>query len=316
MAFEGSPATPGHAMTVDDTLRIDFIVPGFSKCGTTSLCELLSWHSSLFMPRGELKEPAYFIRDDLAGHWQAYRDLFQAATPGQLLGEGSTFYSCSNVEELARDRILEHNPDIKLIFIARDPIKRIESSFREFHHSGHRFGVDIPYDFPEALETVPALTEDSMFWTRLNCYRSRLPDSRILIVFMEDLVVSPTDVLMRCHEFLGVAPENPPQAVRMNEGGSKLYDTAALRRLRAAPFFAPRIARMSHRKQDRIFSALGLRRRFVQPPAWTDRAREFVHARLSADIARFLAHTGRDPAIWPHFRALQEQLSPRATGAS
>lgn len=299
-------------MKFGDDLRIDFIVPGFSKCGTTTLCELLSRHSSLFMPRGEWKEPLYFVQDDLAAKWPAFRALFEDATPGQLLGEGSTFYTGAGLEELARDRIIEHNPDIKLIFIARDPVKRIESSFREFHHSGHRYGVHIPYDLTEALEKVPALTEDTSFWTRLGCYRRKLPDSSILIVFMEDLITSPAEVLKRCHEFLGVGAEVPSQAVRMNEGGEKLFDSRLLRRLRTAPFFAPRIARWSHHKQDRLFSALGLRRRFVRPPTWTDRARDLVRSKLSADIAKFLAHAGRDPAIWPRFQALQRETSPRA----
>jgi len=43
-------------------IRIDFLIPGFSKCGTTTLCALLAQHPSIYMP--ELKEPWYFSSTD------------------------------------------------------------------------------------------------------------------------------------------------------------------------------------------------------------------------------------------------------------
>ncbi len=42
-------------------MQIDFIVPGFSKCGTTTLCDMLNSHEDVFIPPA--KEPGYFAEN-------------------------------------------------------------------------------------------------------------------------------------------------------------------------------------------------------------------------------------------------------------
>ena len=74
-------------------IRIDFPIPGFSKCGTTTLCALLAQHASIYSP--ELKEPWYFSSTDFPRQQAEYIRHFSPALPGQSLGEGSVSYSGS-----------------------------------------------------------------------------------------------------------------------------------------------------------------------------------------------------------------------------
>jgi len=217
-------------------MNLDFLVPGFSKCGTTSLCALLNQHPDIFIP--DEKEPLFFIHADHLDKLGWYQSLFAAAPKHARCGEGSTFYTSVTHEVGSRDRILAFNPAVKLIFIARDPIARIESSFREYHHSGSHFGLNTPYDIETALDMLPELISDSCFWSRLNNYRQRVADDNILLVFLEDLKANPLAVMQRCFTFLGVDPLFRPvdPALRLNEGEAKLFDSRLWRYLRnAAP---------------------------------------------------------------------------------
>ena len=67
--------------------NVQFFVPGFSKCGTTTFCSLLGDHPEIFIP--QCKEPNFFAMAYRRG-WDWYTDLFEGSD-GRMCGEGSTF---------------------------------------------------------------------------------------------------------------------------------------------------------------------------------------------------------------------------------
>src|SRR5690606_30602674 len=139
-------------------------------------------------------------------HRPAYEGLFRGAQEGQLRGEGSQMYSTEEFGELVSARLVQENPQMKLIFCVRNPLKRIESSYREFHHSGPHYAVNAPFGLANAIAGLPALLKDSHPWTRLQCIRKHFSDEQILVVFLEDLQKHPQRELARCYKFLGVNP--------------------------------------------------------------------------------------------------------------
>lgn len=283
-------------------MKIDFLVPGISKCGTTTLCYLLSEHPEIFIP--EIKEPHHFIRDDLASHRPLYEGLFAPAKPGQLLGEGSQMYCTVEFEELVSARVHQHNPEMKLIFSVRNPFKRIESSYREFHHSGPCYAVNAPFGIDDALTGLPALLGDSLYWQRLQSYRRHFRDDQILVVFLEDLQKDPQTTLKRCYQHLGVDDTyiNPEASkTQLNSGDEKLYDTRLLRFLRTNELTGYKLARLSIPTQDKIFRRLGLRRPFTKPIEWDSASRTRVVNTLKADMTEFLSYCGRPANFWKEF---------------
>ena len=72
-------------------MRVDFMIIGAQKAGTTSLAAQLAAHPQVCFCRE--KEPGYFHQ---TADWRAGLDGYHALydpRPGQLLGEASTYYT-------------------------------------------------------------------------------------------------------------------------------------------------------------------------------------------------------------------------------
>ncbi len=112
----------------------DFCIIGAPKCGTTALYAYLRDHPGVFMP--EPKEPHYFCTDfpnyRKVRSCAAYRELFQAAPPGVLLGEASVWYLFS---EVAVARILDDNPASRMIVMLRNPVDMVWALHAQLIHS-------------------------------------------------------------------------------------------------------------------------------------------------------------------------------------
>ncbi len=278
-------------------VKIDFLVPGFSKCGTTTLCALLAQHPQIYIP--ELKEPWYFSSNDFPRRQADYIQHFSPALPGQLLGEGSVSYSGHEKEDVSVERIRENNPDCRFIFIARHPLRRIESSYREMHHSGVKFGLNAPYSLADNLELFPQMIKDSLFFERISKYVDAFGSESILVLFLEDVTRQPQQELARCFRHLGVDPDfQIVQALRLNEGSSKLYDTRILRYIRSKPWSGFKLAKLDPEQQDRLLRPLGLRRPFKAPVQWDARSMAMVRESVLPDARKFLAAYGKPPDFW------------------
>lgn len=285
-------------------ITIDFLVPGFSKCGTTTLCALLAQHPEIYIP--ELKEPWYFSSNDFPAKQADYIQHFSPALPGQLLGEGSVNYSGFEKEDISIERIGENNPDCRFIFIARNPLRRIESSYREMHHSGVKFGLNAPYSLADNLELFPQMIKDTLFYERISKYVDAFGADAILVLFLEDLNRQPQRELEKCFHHLGVdAGFQVKEELRLNKGSSKYYDTRILRYIRSKPWSGFKLARLSPEQQDKLLQPLGLRRPFSKPVEWDARSMALVRELVEPDARKFLATYGKDPDFW-QFKSLSD----------
>src|SRR3954454_7870144 len=113
----------------------DFLLIGAPKAGTTALHVALAGHPQLAM--STVKEPKFFLGDgppptgggpgDAKTYseyvWRRadYEALWDAARPGQLLGESTTLYLG---DPQAHRRIHALIPNAKLVAVLRDPIDR------------------------------------------------------------------------------------------------------------------------------------------------------------------------------------------------
>lgn len=295
------------------SVPLRFLVPGFSKCGTTTLCELLNQHPQLYLPTGDRKEPSFFSRKDYASGWDNYRTFFEHAPGDALLGEGSQSYGEARRGADARRRILRHYPDVKLIFIARDPMDRIESSYREYHHNAGKLD-HAPFPLSRAMQRGPgSILDDTQYLERIRNYTDFVDPKQVLVIFLEELAREPASVLRRCFEFLGVDPEArlDKMAICANIGSSKFRDTQRLRyarRWRINPDTAWAFAGLDPSLHNRILEQAGLRRKFDgRSLRWSQDDRRLMVETLREDIVGFLETYGRDLSIWPRFeRALRD----------
>lgn len=107
----------------------NLLIIGAMKCGTTSLHNYLAMHPNIFMSKN--KEPNFFCaeRDEHTINW--YLNLFRnKENHHKYSGESSIGYSKSHEFSSVPQRIKNYKPDVKLIYIVREPIKRMISEYQ------------------------------------------------------------------------------------------------------------------------------------------------------------------------------------------
>jgi hypothetical protein len=258
---------------------------------------MLSAHPEVFVTRQ--KEPNFLSYDEIYQKgWGWYDSLFEPGRSAAARGEGSVSYAMQEYEDRVIDRLVEHLPEVRLIYIVRDPLSRIESVYREHHNSGHRNGLYMPFDLSDALEYRPATVTNTLYWERISAYRRHFPGERILVLFLEDLRRDFAEVLSRCFRFLGVDPEVGVDEAGsyLNPGTRKCYDTQLLRRIRTHPVLGPAwhtIPDVARRPLEKP-----LRRRFVGGVPWSAETRRKVLARVRPDAEEFLRFYGKPLTFW------------------
>jgi Sulfotransferase domain len=130
------------------TPKLDFVVVGAPKCGTTAIYAYLRQHPDVFMPHQ--KEPHFFgsdliFVDQHRPSPHQYARLFAQATPGQRIGEASVFYLFSRHAPL---EIHRHSENARIIVSLRNPIDAMHSFFRQRLFNG----TEETEDFQQALD--------------------------------------------------------------------------------------------------------------------------------------------------------------------
>ncbi|MCV6585599.1 MAG: sulfotransferase [Marinibacterium sp.] len=173
----------------------DCIVIGAPKCGTTTLCNALMRHPQIYMyPK---KEIHYFNHHfDRGFDW--YKGFFSDAKPGDIIMEGTPDYAMSNHVEQSMARMIALLPQVKVIFMVRDPIARIQSHFVQMISNTGR--VMSP---SAALERHPEIVETSDYMRIMQVLRHHLPQERILVLFLDDYAADKSATHRRVLQFLG-----------------------------------------------------------------------------------------------------------------
>src|SRR5512134_2872554 len=108
------PADPGMK-------KLDFIIIGAQKAGTTALFRYLRRHPRIYMP---LEKEIPFFSDDVlyARGWEQFaRRYYGHAPPDRLWGKATPRYM---IHPDCPSRIRATMPDTRLIALLRDPIER------------------------------------------------------------------------------------------------------------------------------------------------------------------------------------------------
>lgn len=194
----------------------DFIIGGAPRTATTWLYMLADRHPQIAMAKPLRPEPKFFLIDELYARGLPYyaETWFADLDAGRCLGEKSTNYLESPV---AAARIRESVPEVKLIFLLRNPVERAYSNYLWTRKNGLE-----TEDFATALALEPqreAELPDRLRYARPFSYFSRglyadhlchyyrlFGADRILILRSEDIATKPGEVAAALHGFLGIEP--------------------------------------------------------------------------------------------------------------
>lgn len=274
---------PGAPVTVRPTSRLpNFLVIGAMKAGTTSLWHYLRTHPQVFMP--DVKEVMFFDPRHNWGRGIAwYESQFQGATDGQTaLGEASTSYTKFPVVRDVPARIASILPDVRLIYVLRNPIERMQSHYL---YALSRGKERLPIE--RAFAEDPTYLDISRYGFQLEQYASYFSPQQFLFIDSRDLANKRVETLRTIYRFLGVddgwiSPIVDREFFRSSERRMKPAMAQRLRRipgLAAITQHAPRSVRT-------------LARRLPAEPVDVDRAhlsddvRQQLEASLREDVAR------------------------------
>ena len=108
----------------------NFIIGGAAQSGTTSLSSALVQHPDIYLPTPLVPECHYFYKPwEIEKGLEYYRrKWFSTVQEESAIGEKSTSYLFGG--ESIANRIARATPDIRLIFILRNPIERAWSNYK------------------------------------------------------------------------------------------------------------------------------------------------------------------------------------------
>lgn len=276
-------------------MKPDFLVIGAPKAATTSLCHHLGTHPEIFMSHP--KEPRFFSHDEVYERgWNWYASLFEGASEAKAVGEGSTSYSMTGVWPETIPRIRKHlDDDIKVIYVVRDPLKRVESGWMQARHSAK--SVALP-SFCRSLRESPHFLDSSRYWTQLNAYREFVPDERIRVFFFEEFGRDAGAVLADCFRFLDVDPafevEEADEA--QNTSVSHAADGRLLGAMRKLPFFDAAV-KLVPAGLGRAVSRR-LRKPFTGRPEWDEETRAWYVEQIEDEVRQLLDYCGKPADYW------------------
>jgi hypothetical protein len=276
----------------------NLIIIGGLKCGTTSLHHYLGLHPAVQMSKP--KELNFFVEElnwDLGLDWYASRfdDRFA------VRGESSPHYTNLPRFRSVAERIRQHCPDAKLIYMVRDPIKRILS------HWVHATGAGYESRPLEPTLSAPdvAYVHRSMYWMQLQPYLEHFGREQIEVITQEELQGERSETMRRAFGFVGVDPEFSSEQFdrEWEKSSAKQGDRYQLmERLIKLPGF---------RSLDRNFDRLPESMRWLvekavhdpekpsaPKPELPDDVFETLRTRFRDDVAQLQQFAGREFAGW------------------
>ena len=181
-------------------IKPNFFIIGAVKCATTTLARLLEQHPQAAI--GKHKEPHFFsIKYDGPGQMDSYLALYQHCTTEMAIGDASTSYSRIRYYPQTIKRIYDFDPDAKIIFIVRHPLKRIESAYAERIVTANAQNFQ---SLNQSVRQIPMMVDSSRYWEVFDAYRQIFPEKNILIVWFEELTKNQQKVFSEICLFLGI----------------------------------------------------------------------------------------------------------------
>jgi Sulfotransferase domain len=193
--------------------KLEFIIPGAQKCGTTALHYFLQKHPQITL--GDRQEMHFFDTDEFFApepvDYEPLHRHFPPVAKGMVAGDCTPHYMHY---EPAMERIWNYNPQIKLIILLRNPIER---AFAQWNMQ--RFKRREPLDFLDAVKGEPTRTAENALQARRFSYVSRgfyaqqlervfqfFPRDQVMVIKSELFRANNRETLNSIFRFLGLPP--------------------------------------------------------------------------------------------------------------
>jgi hypothetical protein len=216
-------------MITNNYVNPNFVIVGAPKCGTTALAKYLEDLSNIYF--SPIKEPHYFS-NDLPGltavdNLDAYLNLFHRRKSHQLTGEASVYYLYSQV---AIRKLYEHNNNVKIIVMLREPSQMVYSFYRQKVFSGDENANSIEEAWNlsferENLKSIPKNCREhkTLLYHKIADYNTQvvrllqiIPKDQILFINFHDFVKNTQFCMTRVCSFLEIEYQHKENYKKVN----------------------------------------------------------------------------------------------------
>lgn len=201
-----------------------WIMIGAMKSATSSLHRYLAEHPDV--ATSTPKELDFFVEhryNELGIDW--YRSQFTDPAGATAAGESSVNYTKCHEFPGVAERMHAHLPEVKLLYILRDPLSRIESQWVHSVGAG-KWRTDFAAAVADP-DTSP-MVQTSCYWTQIEQYLSFYDPSQIKIMSYEAVSADPQRAVGEILEFIGLDPEfeHPLIGKRIHDSRRKMRPNA------------------------------------------------------------------------------------------
>jgi len=189
-----------------------FLICGAHKAGTTALYKFLARHPDVLM--SEPKETGFFHEHYDKG-WEWFASHFRGYDEHAAVGEASSMTMAS---AKAPGRIAERLPEVKLLFLLRNPIER---AYSHYHYHLYTGKAATPASFSEVIRDEENPFRNEI--VRLGRYDRQIPQfdehfsrNQMKIILQEDLREETESVVRDVCRFIGIEPTFTPSAKTHN----------------------------------------------------------------------------------------------------
>ena len=200
-----------------DRMMPDFMIPGFPRCGSTSLWHILNQHPKIFGSKE--KEPHFFSY----GHSEELKE-YQINFP---IKKKSNYLHCFEASQsylhdrFSMKRIFDINPKMKFIVSIRNPIEKLFSTYNQLKNSlfemkslencinneSERFQIWEKRHEKRILEVhnhglCPPYLHLATYVKHIKNALKIFPKEQFLFIDFNELKDSPQNVATKCYEFL------------------------------------------------------------------------------------------------------------------
>lgn len=207
--------------------RVQFVIGGVQKGGTTALAHYLDQHPQVLLPTG--KEAHVFDAPDFDDSWDSaqiddrYASHYPQGIADPLVGDATPIYC---LHELFVQRIARYNPHMRWLIILRDPVERAISQHHMERSRGDEHWPLLPALLLERWRLRGHMNDFSASSPlRSHSYRLRgdyvqqldtlyrhFDGSQVMVLHSKDLRDAPQLLMERVYAWLGL-----PGPVRLPE---------------------------------------------------------------------------------------------------
>lgn len=277
-------------------MKVDFMIIGAQKSGTTTLFDILNSHPSLV--GSAVKEPDFFSQNNWQDKITNYESLFDIQD-GALYFEATTNYTFSPHipnKNLIQD-LYTYNPDLKFIYIVRRPLDRIVSGYMH----GRQIGA-INADINKAIKENSFFIDITRYYHQVTAYIEVFGKSSVMLIDFDDLVSNQTKVVNEVAKFIGVTSSfSNTNATHKNSSiGTLKPNYKYLRLVRIAKKLARRLPKFSHGFSKKIYQKMSFLSGdgFNEKPTLTESSKNYILEQLDEDTTQLEKLMGKKLEHW------------------